>query len=58
VVSAKVPREEFRHPSETVINRPSERAGIVADLLRGLFRDGQTDGTMPPATTESRDFRP
>ena len=48
LVSRDVPGEQCRQSLERVIERASERAGIVDDLLIGLFREGHTEGTMPP----------
>ena len=45
--SFKIPREQFRHASEPIPDRAPELDGVVDDLPRGFFRDGQTNGTMP-----------
>src|SRR5262249_54334771 len=43
----KVPGEQFRHLLETLLDRASERDGVVDDPLIDVFGDGQTNGTMP-----------
>src|SRR5262249_13880598 len=40
--------EEFGRPLEAVVDRGSELAGVKDDPPIGVFRDGQTDGTVPP----------
>src|SRR5436190_1113461 len=39
--------EQLGRFPEAVIDRATERDGIIDDLPIGLFRDGQANGTMP-----------